>query len=57
MKPKDFLSLAESLVQEPTPASIRTAVSRSYYAVYHYARNLLTMWDVKYPEDPEDMEK
>ena len=41
MEAKAFLHLAMMLAQRPSPAELRTAVSRSYYAAYHKAREVL----------------
>ena len=38
---KEFLTLAEELRQKDDEASLRTAISRVYYAIYHRAKNLL----------------
>ena len=52
MQPQAFLSHAQHLVRTYSdPASCRSAVSRSYYAVFHAVRDLLakeglaTSWD------------
>lgn len=42
MEPYDFLHLADTLKSRPDEASRRTAVSRAYYAVYHYIRAYLS---------------
>ncbi len=39
--PHDFLMLARQLLAEPGEAELRTAISRSYYAVHLYAREKL----------------
>ena len=41
----DFLTLADALVRAPNSpgpeeASLRSAISRAYYAAFHVARNL-----------------
>ncbi len=42
MNPLDFLDTAERLIaNNPTEADIRSAISRSYYAVYHL---MLSWW-------------
>jgi hypothetical protein len=41
MTGRDFLSLAHQLAAAGTEAAWRTAVSRAYYAAFHYAREFL----------------
>src|SRR5579862_9645242 len=43
MQPDEFLEVASSLAttSNATPADIRTAISRAYYATYHVAFDLL----------------
>ena len=41
MDPQTFLTLADEWVQGPTEAHWRSAVSRAYYAAFHFARLLL----------------
>jgi hypothetical protein len=43
MDPRDFLTLAKTLLerQTPTPADCRTAISRSYYAALLVAKSLV----------------
>jgi uncharacterized protein (UPF0332 family) len=41
MNERDFLTLAQSLVGQPTEVAWRTAVSRAYYGAFHVARRLL----------------
>ena len=43
-----FFELAERLAAAPDEASLRTAVSRSYYAVYNRAREMLEHLDPDY---------
>jgi uncharacterized protein (UPF0332 family) len=38
MDPLDFLSVAGKLICSPDEAERRTAISRAYYAVYHYIK-------------------
>jgi uncharacterized protein (UPF0332 family) len=44
MDPRDFLTLAKSLQSGKAEAEWRTAISRSYYAGFHAARQLLLGW-------------
>ena len=41
MNPHDFLTLAQQLAGAGTEAAWRSAVSRAYYAAFHFARQLL----------------
>ena len=41
MSPRDFLALAEKLIEDDTEGHWRSAVSRAYYAAFHVARSLL----------------
>ena len=41
MKPEEFLRVAEELVLKDDEASLRTAVSRIYFALFHNGRNVL----------------
>jgi uncharacterized protein (UPF0332 family) len=41
MNVKDFLAVADELLDGSTEASWRSAVSRAYYAAFHAARDLL----------------
>ena len=43
MKPEDFLRLAEELASKDDEASLRTAISRAYYALFHNGRRILIM--------------
>jgi len=51
MNPLDFLDTAERLIatENPTEADIRSAISRSYYAVYHH---VLLWWksNARFPD-------
>jgi uncharacterized protein (UPF0332 family) len=38
---RDFLAVADALIQQPDEAEWRSAVSRAYYAAFHEARQLL----------------
>lgn len=42
MDPRDFQKLAHKLVEGTTPAEVRTAISRAYYAAYSFANEILT---------------
>ncbi|HFE46612.1 MAG TPA: hypothetical protein ENJ18_14145 [Nannocystis exedens] len=44
----DFHTLAEELAQRGDEASLRTAVSRSYYAVFNVARCVVACHDPEY---------
>ncbi len=46
MDPCDFLDLANILKSSPDEASRRSAVSRAYYAVYHYIRSYLSSHNI-----------
>jgi hypothetical protein len=41
MDAKDYLDLARKLAQMRTEAALRSAISRSYYAAFHFCRNLV----------------
>jgi hypothetical protein len=42
MKPDDFLGFALKLIQsDPSPAAMRSAVSRAYYAAFHSAKEFI----------------
>jgi uncharacterized protein (UPF0332 family) len=42
MKSTEFLDLAKKLLSKDSPANIRTAISRSYYAVHHFGSKALS---------------
>lgn len=42
---RDFVGLAELLAERHDEASLRTSVSRGYYAVFHLARRVLERHD------------
>jgi uncharacterized protein (UPF0332 family) len=44
----DFMDLAEELAERRDEAILRTAVSRTYYAVYHCARFVLEQHDPEF---------
>lgn len=41
MNPVDFCDLASELAKSDSPAKLRTAISRAYYAAHHVGANLL----------------
>lgn len=50
MQPRDFLDLANTLVSGGSPVECRTAISRSYYAVFLAGRELLKSWGFTFHE-------
>ena len=52
MNPRDFHKLASELVKENTPANLRTAISRAYYAVYNVGVEILKEMDFKVDSGP-----
>jgi len=46
MDPKDFYQLAVHLTQRGSPADLRTAIGRAYYACYNMAADLLRGWGI-----------
>lgn len=46
---RDYLSLANTLVNGTTEGEWRTAVSRAYYAAFHVARELLVALNFRVP--------
>ena len=52
MQPEEFQDLAEKLVGASDPASLRSAMSRSYYAVYHVAREFFEQIGFPLSEGP-----
>lgn len=50
MEGKDFLALAKKLQNSDDEASLRTAVSRSYFAIFNHVKNFLTTRGIKLPE-------
>lgn len=53
MSPNDFIELAQSLLKDGCEASLRTAVSRAYYAVYHECRIVLEARSITIRRDAE----
>jgi uncharacterized protein (UPF0332 family) len=51
MNPRRFFDVAGDLAAsaDPTPAELRTAISRAYYAAYHVAVGLLGRMGVRLP--------
>ena len=52
MNPRDFSHLAERLVNGRSPAELRTAISRAYYAVYLVAVEHLEGMNFRINKDP-----
>lgn len=52
MDPRDFQTLAEKLASGTSPAEMRTAISRSYYAVYNVGVELLNGMGFRSKEGP-----
>ncbi|HEV3260817.1 MAG TPA: HEPN domain-containing protein [Gemmataceae bacterium] len=52
MDPRDYLALASQLAvkEKPSPAELRTAVSRAYYAAFNAAVDLLKKMGVRHPD-------
>lgn len=50
MRPEDFLSLARELASRDDEASLRTAISRVYYALFHNARLILRSRHIRVPK-------
>ena len=58
MNPKEFQYFASGLVEHGVSASeFRTAISRSYYAVYNLGINLLKEMDFSIPKKSEAHEE
>ena len=51
MEPREFHILASTLVTEPKPAEIRTAVSRAYYAIFNMAEQFLINLGFRMPKN------
>ena len=47
MEAKEFNDLASGLACKNTAASIRSAISRSYYSAYHFVLDFLNNYGVK----------
>lgn len=50
MRGRDFLDVAEDLLEGPREADWRSASSRAYYAAFHIARGLFVQCGFKVPE-------
>jgi len=50
MNSRDFLAVAEELIEGDTEAHWRSAVSRAYYAAFHVARLLMGRCGFRVPE-------
>jgi uncharacterized protein (UPF0332 family) len=50
MNPRDFLDVADALIEGSSEAEWRSAVSRAYYAAFHIARQLLRQCGFQVPE-------
>lgn len=57
MEGKDFLELAKKLQSSDDEASLRTAVSRSYYAIFNHVKDFLTINGIKLPPAAQAHEK
>ena len=57
MNGQDFIAVDSSLVASPTlgdpEARFRSAVSRAYYRVFHFAVEVLSQYGVSIPQNPE----
>ena len=51
MKPLEFLKLAQTLAEKGDEASLRTAISRAYYALFHNALGVLRSFGENVPSD------
>jgi uncharacterized protein (UPF0332 family) len=51
MDAKDYFDLARKLAQMRTEAALRSAISRGYYAAFHFAKNLVEELGFKLPKD------
>ena len=48
MDPREFQTLASTLVNGKTPAEIRTAISRAYYATHNVGVDFYRGWGLEY---------
>lgn len=53
MDPRDFQKVAEELSNNTSPAYLRSAISRSYYAAYHVGGEFLEDIGFVVPQNPE----
>lgn len=51
MRAAEFQALAEQLLQGQTPAEIRSAISRAYYAAYHFGAEALGACGITIPRN------
>ncbi len=52
MNPREFQKLAQILVLQSTPAEIRSAISRAYYAAFHVGAETLGEWGFSISRGP-----
>jgi uncharacterized protein (UPF0332 family) len=57
MNAKDYLDLAQKLAQMRTEASLRSAISRGYYAAFHFGKDLVESLGFPLPKDAAAHEK
>jgi len=57
MNARDYFELAQKLAQMRTEAAIRSAISRGYYAAFHFGKNLVEPLGVNLPKDATAHEK
>lgn len=57
MEGKDFLELAKKLQNSADEASLRTAVSRAYYAIFNHVKDFLNSSGIKLPKAAQAHEK
>lgn len=51
MNARDYFDLAQKLAQMRTEAAIRSAISRGYYAAFHFGKNLVETLGFNLPKD------
>jgi len=57
MNAKDYFDLARKLAQMRTEAGIRSAISRGYYAAFHFTKSLLEELGFQLPKDASAHDK
>lgn len=57
MNARDYFELAQKLSQMRTEAAIRSAISRGYYAAFHFGKKLVEALGFKLPKDATAHEK
>lgn len=57
MNAKEYFDLARKLAQMRTEAAIRSAISRGYYAAFHFGKNLVEALGFKLSKDAAAHEK